>query len=342
MRMRPLLRISFSKFWPNFDEKNNIFYRALSQDYDLVLADQADIAFYSVFPGKGPHPDAIKVSYTGEPVAPDLQNADCAFSFDYDEAVGRRSHLRLPLYTLSTNIREFRSDWGGNLVKSVKRTPNAMERRKHFCAYVAFHDGFVRCLLFDRLNRKKPVTAPGRSRNNAPPISMKDPERSRRSNDWQDAKRTYLRDFRFSIVCENTSYPGYTTEKLVDAMIAGCLPIYWGNPEVCRDFNTRSFVYVNTYEDEEAAKVPSWIKNRAGLYRLVWRYWVIPRAIGRVVKQVISIDRNQERYRRILEEPWFEGNQPNIYFDYNRFFSRVQEIAEMAIDRHSNDRRRTI
>jgi hypothetical protein len=46
------------------------------------------------------------------------------------------------------------------------------------------------------------------------------------------AKRTLLSHYRFAICFENTVFPGYLTEKLFDCLLAGCIPIYWGDPTV--------------------------------------------------------------------------------------------------------------
>lgn len=41
---------------------------------------------------------------------------------------------------------------------------------------------------------------------------------------------------------ENTPYPGYCTEKILDAFLVGSIPIYWGDPKVAVDWNNDSFV----------------------------------------------------------------------------------------------------
>jgi hypothetical protein len=46
------------------------------------------------------------------------------------------------------------------------------------------------------------------------------------------AKRAVLSRYRFAICFENTIFPGYLTEKLFDCLLAGCIPIYWGDPTV--------------------------------------------------------------------------------------------------------------
>ena len=56
---------------------------------------------------------------------------------------------------------------------------------------------------------------------------------------------------KFSIVCENSSTPGYTTEKIVQALAANCIPVYWGDPEIKRVFNSKAFVNVQDYKSVE-------------------------------------------------------------------------------------------
>lgn len=64
-----------------------------------------------------------------------------------------------------------------------------------------------------------------------------------------------LKQYRFSFCYENVgNTPGYLTEKIFDSMVAGCVPIYWGAPDITdyvpkgcfidrRDFATTSDVY---------------------------------------------------------------------------------------------------
>ncbi|OFZ29753.1 MAG: hypothetical protein A2622_11075 [Bdellovibrionales bacterium RIFCSPHIGHO2_01_FULL_40_29] len=46
-------------------------------------------------------------------------------------------------------------------------------------------------------------------------------------------KLTTLKKYKFSICYENAyGIPGYITEKIFDSLTAGCIPIYWGAPNV--------------------------------------------------------------------------------------------------------------
>lgn len=47
-----------------------------------------------------------------------------------------------------------------------------------------------------------------------------------------DEKLSLLRQYEFAIAYENTRVPGYVTEKVIDAMVSGCVPVYRGAPDI--------------------------------------------------------------------------------------------------------------
>lgn len=49
-----------------------------------------------------------------------------------------------------------------------------------------------------------------------------------------DRKSDGLAPYRFSVIIENVREPNYFTEKLVDAILCECVPIYWGCPNIGR------------------------------------------------------------------------------------------------------------
>lgn len=66
-------------------------------------------------------------------------------------------------------------------------------------------------------------------------------------------KREFLKDYKFSIAFENNSVKNYVTEKIIDAFMAGNIPIYWGCPNIAEYFNPDSFVNVHDYDSIEDA-----------------------------------------------------------------------------------------
>jgi hypothetical protein len=68
------------------------------------------------------------------------------------------------------------------------------------------------------------------------------------------AYRSFLGQWRFVLCFENARGPWYVTEKVINAYLAGCIPVYWGCPPADLErlgFNLRAMVYV---EDHDAAR----------------------------------------------------------------------------------------
>lgn len=58
---------------------------------------------------------------------------------------------------------------------------------------------------------------------------------------------------RFVLVIENSRHANYFTEKLLDAMLSGCIPVYWGCPNIGDFFDARGLVEVQGGAEEVAA-----------------------------------------------------------------------------------------
>ncbi|HEX4958218.1 MAG TPA: glycosyltransferase family 10, partial [Lacibacter sp.] len=93
-------------------------------------------------------------------------------------------------------------------------------------------------------------------------------------------KRAFIKDYKFVLSFENSTYPGYTTEKLIEPMLVNSIPIYWGNERVGEDFNTRSFVHVNQFASYEEA-----------------------------IEYIIELDKDEDQYLQMAMQPWFPDNQ---------------------------------
>lgn len=61
-------------------------------------------------------------------------------------------------------------------------------------------------------------------------------------------KRDTLKNYKFCICYENSRYNGYITEKIFDGMVAGCIPVYYGAP------NVNSYIPENCYIDRSKFK----------------------------------------------------------------------------------------
>ena len=54
----------------------------------------------------------------------------------------------------------------------------------------------------------------------------------------------YISEYKFYLAFENTKSPGYITEKIVNAMLAGVIPVYWGDESIFEFVNRDAIIYV--------------------------------------------------------------------------------------------------
>src|SRR3989344_3566493 len=67
-----------------------------------------------------------------------------------------------------------------------------------------------------------------------------------------DDKIATLKRYRFALCFENAIFPGYITEKIFDAMFAGCVPVYYGAPDIAEYVDQPSFIdfrRFNSYQE---------------------------------------------------------------------------------------------
>lgn len=62
------------------------------------------------------------------------------------------------------------------------------------------------------------------------------------------SKAETLSRYRFAICFENMILPGWITEKIFDCFAAGCVPVYWGAPEVSELIPAECFIDMRQFE----------------------------------------------------------------------------------------------
>lgn len=67
-----------------------------------------------------------------------------------------------------------------------------------------------------------------------------------------ERKITALKDYRFSVCIENCKEDFYFSEKLMDCLLSGTIPIYWGCPSIGKFFNTSAILTFDTLEELQA------------------------------------------------------------------------------------------
>jgi hypothetical protein len=227
------LKIAYADFWPEWNEEN--FIQPILQKYFNVVVDQKnpDVLFHSIFGGMSQTPNykCKKILYLGENYRSANFKSDYSISFDPHS----ETNYRLPLWQVYLLLKPELKDKLFNRVRHQK-----FER---FCSFtVSNPSNSIRINHFEKISKYKKVHSYGKVRIND--LSL---QQLSAGKYWRDAKYQFFLDHphKFMMAYENTFYPYYCTEKLMDAFLAGSLPIYWGDPKVFKDWNEDAFLNAN-------------------------------------------------------------------------------------------------
>ena len=281
-----MIKIWFTDFWDGFNPYDNYFTRILSKNYELYVTDKdPDFLIYSwVSKDYYNYKNCVRIFFTGENIRPDYSVCDYSISFDYDSFDDR--NFRLPLYVL----------YGESSLLTNKPSPEViLSQNRSFCNFVYSNNrAKQRKEFFDLLSKYKKIDSGGKVLNNL---------------GYQvDNKIEFIKKYKFTIAFENSSYQGYTTEKIFEPMMVQSIPIYWGNPNIKEDFNTKSFVNVHDYG-----------------------------SLHEVVDKIIEIDQDNSLYSQILSEPFFVNNKPTKYFDEQRLIDFFNPIFNKGVKNKLHD-----
>lgn len=248
--MKKKIKIKFVDFnvGLGFNKKKNDFIDILKERYEVEQCDNPDYIFYSVFGSEHLKYNCIRIFYTAECYTPDFN--ECDYAMGYDRLSFADRYLRLPLYRILRYGKSYKE-----ICTTRHFTMRDVEKKTGFCNFV-YSNCFAqskRSEIFDALNKYRRVESGGCYRNNVGGPVLN--------------KREFQEKTKFSIAFENTSYSGYSTEKLVEAIAAGTVPIYYGDPQIAEDFNEEAFVNVHRYKSiEDVVERVKEIDNNNDLY----------------------------------------------------------------------------
>ncbi|MBO4904653.1 MAG: hypothetical protein J5367_05470 [Lachnospiraceae bacterium] len=215
------IRIAFTDFWGVFDPNDNFIMDALRKNFEVEISDKdPEFVFCSIFGRRHLKYDCAKIFYTGENIDPDFNLVDYALGFPEIDYYDR--YLRLPHYLLYPRACKLA------LSKPSMSDEELLNRK--FCNYVISNalSSPERGIMIDKLERYKPLASGGRYHNNVGgPVAD---------------KIDFSRGYKFSIAFENSGSRGYTTEKIMESFASQTIPIYWGNPDIAKEFNPDSFI----------------------------------------------------------------------------------------------------
>ena len=276
------------RFEGTFGNAEAFFAEVLKRRFDVVTTEfDTKVRDILIFGDRTPDYNNIplkydasttKIFYTGENVRPTYFAYDHAITFDHENSP---RHYRLPLYVLESWAYEKDSKLFPSM--DFLNLPIEKNTREKFCTFVVSNTANVpRMSFFKQLNAKKRVESGGPAENNIGYVLPRDDAKH---------KHEFLHKAKFNICFENGSYPGYVTEKIMNAFAAGTVPIYYGSPTVVREFNPEAFIHID-------------ITN-------------IPAEVDRV----LAIDADDAAYNKLLNATPFRDNIAPSYMNLDLFLN---------------------
>lgn len=263
--MKKRIRVAFAGFSNNCRLEDRYVYRILSRRFEIIptARDPDYLIDHGWFSDCLRYERPIRILLSGENSVPDFNAYDYAMGHNHVNFGDR--YLRSPLF----------AHWScfPGLVRRESTRSDSELLNRGFCSFVVSNARYgdpIREKFFRRLSQYKRVDSGGRFLNNIGG-SVKD-------------KLAFCRNYKFNIAFENSAYPGYTTEKIMEAYAAETVPIYFGNPTVETDFRPESMVRVCDESD-----------------------------IERAVEEVVRLDRDDAAYLAKCRERCFAVPDPMVY-----------------------------
>jgi hypothetical protein len=277
--MKPAVYVDFCDLGTRRVKTDEFYFYVLAERFDLRITDKPDFLFHAHEGHLHRLHTCKKIYWTAEVYAPDFNQCDYALTtLELDDP----RNLRVPVYA-----RWIEPEM---LIKNPGYAEAALVGRDRFCCFFTSYRSpktRLREAFFERLCEYRKVDSCGRALNNT---GYQVPFRFAEKIDL-------MRRYKFYMAFENESMPGYTTEKIVEAMVAGCIPIYYGNPRIVEEFNPDSFLNYHDFPDEET-----------------------------LIERIKAIDQDPVLYRRYLDAPFFHDNVPNRYFSRERILDFFEHV----------------
>lgn len=235
------LKLSYRSMWPDHNPykiPRDFFLYTLEQHYSVIIDNnEPDVVVYSVFgpvPKSSEYPsDPLMIAYSGESY--DCQGP-CDLNFGFDINTDENYH-RLPIWALYINWdKNNRQDHPLHIDNITQRHLVDRPLPEKFCNFTYRNPVRSRIEFFLALNSRNKVDSTGPLYNNTGVLLADKP--------------LALQNYKFTIAFENKQQTGYVTEKLLEPLAAGSIPIYHGAEFCTTDFNPASFINSGNFQSQ--------------------------------------------------------------------------------------------
>lgn len=252
------------------------------------------IKYFNEFKRFSERNDIIKIYLAGECIAPDLNLFDYAIVFDRELSDMDR------IYRFPPSVLHKRS-----IIKPVNeitlnQAKKLINSKLKFCCFIYSNGNAhpMRDYLFYEISKYKQIDSLGKHLHNTPIPP------SRGHKNWRELSIEMKSKYKFSIAVENASYEGYTSEKLLSSFQAHTVPIYWGNPNIGKEYNQEAFIDCSQYEN-----------------------------IEKIIRRIREIDENDDLWSYMISQSWqTEEQMKRTEREVNGYFEFIEHIFTQDIN----------
>ncbi len=236
------IKICAIKFWAEFSLESGFIKCLLDQAFGSFVTVQreqeADLVVGSIFQPKvvAAIPEKT-ITFIWENLRPNFGLYHYSISSDFDSYGGRNfrvpfwyGQIQWPGYIPDQSIPGWRNHGFEQPVDIDSllqpRAPRAARDKDLFCCFVANHPELHRMMCVERLSK----------------IGRVDVFGNVAGRPLRGSKYDILSRYRFNVCFENSTFPGYYTEKIIHAWAGGCVPLYYSDSWYGQDFNPKAMI----------------------------------------------------------------------------------------------------
>ena len=288
------IQLAFLDMWVDFQPGNNAFLSILKNHGASVDINQEspNLIIFGPFGNENANSKwsgIRKIFFTGESMKPYIRE-DIVLNIGFRRNV-TADYFRFPLWLMELNwFNENTSLYKNPLPFSLDMLSVKPNKREKFCAFVTSNPFSIqRNTLYNIINRYKKIDSAGNLFPTTEVIAG-----GPGGSGGQQKKVEFYKNYKFALTCENSSSNGYVTEKILHAKLAGCVPIYWGDPLIELDFNPDAFINVSKFSN-----------------------------VNELLMKIKELDEDDDAWTKMAEKP--------IILDINKYKRQLEKLASTIV-----------
>ncbi len=290
--------IYINGFWGGFSNKKDanhigffekLFRETKIKNFEITdKLEKANILFESLFNSKLVNAKKwdYMIHYSGE----SYSNNNSDYNVVLKSETSKNNIVDLPLCVYYI----YNNNFYNNLISRPLITQSQIPSK--FCCFIVSNPKCkIRNNMFNMLNNYKKVDSCGKFNNNIGNVVKYDY--------WTKEYLDFIKQYKFIICFENSKTETYITEKIVNPLLAGIIPIYWGTHHIKNIFNIDSLLFLENESNQD---------------------------FNILIQKIKEIDNDDSKYLEMVNQPLFTSK--NIeYWNNNYTIHKISQSIDKLL-----------